>query len=81
MKMTIEIDCTPKEARAFLGQPDVEALNAWVVDQMKDRFTQNFDVLKPEELMKGWMAFGGQAQDTFRKFMESAAEAAQPRKK
>jgi hypothetical protein len=78
MKVTIEVDCTPKEARAFLGQPDVEAFNAWLMEQMQARFEQNMELLKPEELMKGWMAFGGQAQEAMRKFMESAA--GQPRK-
>jgi len=80
MKLTIDIDCTAKEARAFLGQPDVEAFNAWMVEQMKSRFEQNMEMLKPEELMKGWMAFGGQAQDQFRRFMEAAAGAVKPPK-
>ena len=75
MKARIEIDCTPQEARAFLGQPDVEGLNAWIVDQMKARFEQNMEMLKPEEMLKGWMAFGGQAQEQFRRFMEAAAGA------
>ena len=75
MKVNIEIDCTPKEARAFLGQPDVEAFNAWVVEQMKAQFEKNAALMKPEELMKGWAAFGGQAQDQFRRFMEAAAGA------
>ncbi len=80
MKVTIEIDCTPKEARAFLGQPDVEVFNAWLMEQMKARFEQNMELLKPEELMKGWMAVGGQAQDVMRRFMETAAGAPPPRK-
>ncbi len=80
MKMTIEIDCTPQEARAFLGQPDVEAFNAWLMAQMRARFEQNMELLKPEEMMKGWMAVGGQAQDAMRRFMETAAAAAAPRK-
>ncbi len=80
MKATIEIDCTPQEARAFLGQPDVEAFNAWVMEQMKSRFEQNMELLKPEEMMKGWMAVGGQAQEVMRRFMETAAGAAPPRK-
>ena len=80
MKATIEIDCTPQEARAFLGQPDVEAFNAWVMEQMKARFEQNMELLKPEEMMKGWMAVGGQAQDVMRRFMETAAGAGVPRK-
>lgn len=81
MKVTVEVDCTPQEARAFFGQPDVEAFNDWMVAQMKARFEQNMEALKPEELMKGWMAFGGQAQDAMRRFMETAAAgAAAPRK-
>ncbi len=80
MKVTIEIDCTPQEARAFLGQPDVEVFNAWLMEQMKSRFEQNMELLKPEEMMKGWMAVGGQAQDAMRRFMETAAAAGAPRK-
>ncbi len=76
MKVTIEIDCTPKEARAFLGQPDMEAFNAWAMDKLRERFEQNAEALKPEELMKGWMTFGGQAQEQFMRFMEGAASAA-----
>ncbi len=80
MKLNIEVDCTPQEARTFLGQPDVEAFNAWLVDQMKARFEQNMELLKPEEMMKGWMAAGGQAQDQFRRFMELASGATATRK-
>ncbi|MGZ5956685.1 MAG: DUF6489 family protein [Caulobacteraceae bacterium] len=81
MKVTIEIDCTPQEARAFFGQPDVEGFNAWMVEQMKGRFEKNLDLLNPEEMMKGWMAVGGQAQDAFRRFMDTAAAANPPPRK
>lgn len=80
MKVTIEIDCTPQEARTFLGQPDVEAFNDWLVEQMKGRFAENMELMKPEEMMKGWMTFGGQAQDAMRRFMETATAASGPRK-
>lgn len=77
MKVRVEVECTPQEARAFLGQPDVEAFNAWVVEQMRTRFEQNLELLKPEELMKSWFTFGGQAQEQFRRFLEAAAGGAQ----
>lgn len=32
MKMTVEIDCTPDEARRFMGLPDVEQANAAYMD-------------------------------------------------
>jgi len=34
MKMTVEIDCTPEEARRFMGLPDVEQANAAYVEAM-----------------------------------------------
>jgi hypothetical protein len=34
MKMTVEIDCTPEEARRFMGLPDVEQANAAYIDAM-----------------------------------------------
>ncbi|MFX8727568.1 DUF6489 family protein, partial [Acinetobacter baumannii] len=72
----IEVDCTPEEARTFLGLPDVTALNAHLVEEMKGRMDQNLDLLKPDELMKTWMAFGGQATEQFRMLMTAAATGA-----
>jgi Family of unknown function (DUF6489) len=76
MKLKIECDCTPKEARAFLGLPDVTALNEHVVKEMKARMDANIALVAPEEMMKNWMAFGGQASEQFMKLMTSAAGAA-----
>jgi hypothetical protein len=76
MKARIEIECTPQEARTFFGQPDVEGLNAFMVEKMKERVEANIEALKPEEMMKNWMSFGGQAQEQFFKLMEAAAGSA-----
>ena len=72
MKMTIEVDCTPEEARRFMGLPDVSALNDHLVSEMSKRVDANINLLNPEEFMKNWMSFGTGAQEQFRKFMESA---------
>lgn len=76
MKIKVEIDCTPIEARSFLGLPDVSALNDHVVAEMKTRMDANLNLMQPEELLKNWAAIGGQAQDQFRKLMAAAADAA-----
>ena len=73
MKMTIEIDCTPIEARTFLGLPDVSTLNDHLVAEMKTRMDDNIAMIQPEELMKNWMAFGGQATEQFQRLMTAAA--------
>ena len=69
MKLKIEVECTPVEARAFLGLPDVTSLNAHLVEEMKHRIDQNIAMLQPEELIRSWMALGGQATEQFRKLM------------
>ena len=73
MKVTVEIHCTPVEARSFLGLPDVTGLNEHLVEEMKKRFDANVAMLAPEELMKSWMTFGGQAQEQFMKLMTAAS--------
>ena len=79
MKVKLEVDCTPVEARSFLGLPDVEALNKHVVDEMKSRIDAGVAMVAPEELMKSWMSLGGQATEQFRKLMTAAMTAGGPR--
>jgi hypothetical protein len=76
MKMTVEVDCTPEEARRFMGLPDVSALNEALVAEMQTRMASNMAALSPDELMKNWMAFGAGAQEQFRKLMETGLAAA-----
>ena len=76
MKMKIEVECTPHEARAFMGLPDVSVLNDQLVAEMQKRLTNNINVLAPEELMKNWIAFGAGAQEQFRNLMAAAVSGA-----
>jgi hypothetical protein len=76
MKMTIEVDCTPEEARRFMGLPDVSAINEHLVNEMKGRIDANMAMISPDELVKNWMSFGAGAQEQFRKLMEVGMNAA-----
>ena len=76
MKMTIEVDCTPEEARRFMGLPDVSALNEHLVGEMQKRVEANMALISPDELVKNWMRFGAGAQEQFRKLMEVGMSAA-----
>ncbi|EGF92017.1 hypothetical protein ABI_04490 [Asticcacaulis biprosthecium C19] len=75
MKVTVNVECSPQEARAFLGLPDVEPLNDYMISAMKQRMEQNIHSMKPEEMMKNWSSLGVTAQDQFFKLMQSAAQA------
>lgn len=80
MKLSIEVDCTPEEARRFMGLPDVSSLNDHLVAEMRKQLETNIAMLAPEELLKNWMSFGAGAQEQFRKLMEAGMSAATPRK-
>ncbi|HEY5071657.1 MAG TPA: DUF6489 family protein [Caulobacteraceae bacterium] len=73
MKAKVEVDCTPEEARAFLGLPDVRSLNESLVKEMTARMDANLAMIAPEELMKGWMTLGGQASEQFLRMMSGIA--------
>lgn len=74
MKVNVEVECTPAEARAFLGLPDVTPLNDAMVAEMQKRMEANVAAMQPEELMKTWTSFGLQAQDQFRRLIEAAVK-------
>ena len=80
MKMTIEVDCTPEEARRFMGLPDVTALNDHLVNEMRGRIDANMSMMSPDEIMKNWTSFGNGAQEHFRKLMEIGLSNAATRK-
>ncbi|MBL8559509.1 MAG: hypothetical protein JNM47_12355 [Hyphomonadaceae bacterium] len=73
MKMTLNVECTPEEARRFVGLPDVTPLNEMLVREMTSRAEENMKLMSPDTMMKSWMSFGGQAQDAFMKLMTTAA--------
>ena len=73
MKLTIDIDCTPQEARQFLGLPDVEALNDMIVAGMTERVKAEMDTLAdPEKYMARWMGMTGKGMEAMQAMMMAA---------
>ncbi|MBV8925683.1 MAG: hypothetical protein JOZ74_09985 [Bradyrhizobium sp.] len=57
MKVNIEIDCTPLEARQFFGLPDLAPMQAAVMDKLQQQMTANIEKISPESLMQTWFTF------------------------
>jgi hypothetical protein len=55
MKITVNIDCTPEEARAFFGLPNIAPMQDSVLKEMQDRLATNIRAMDPGELFKTWM--------------------------
>ncbi|MGI9426668.1 MAG: DUF6489 family protein [Hyphomicrobiaceae bacterium] len=49
MKITVEVDCTPQEARTFLGLPDVSAINETITQDLQRRTEANLETLADPE--------------------------------
>lgn len=76
MKLNITVDCTPEEARSFLGLPDVTPVNEVLVNAVKQRIEQNIELVSPEFYLKQWYSLGGQVSDQVMSLMTAGARAA-----
>lgn len=71
MKITIDVDCTPEEARAFLGLPDVVPMQTAVMEALGKRMSASLEAMDPEALMKTWMPLGVQGLEQAQKMFWS----------
>ena len=55
MKVTFDIDCTPEEARKFLGLPDVVPMQEAMMKQLQDKMQDNIKAMEPETIMQTWL--------------------------
>ena len=67
MKITIDIDCTPEEARAFLGLPDVAPMQSEVMAEIQRKIMANLAALDAETLLKTWLPAGAQSLEQMQK--------------
>ncbi|MCC3303971.1 DUF6489 family protein [Sneathiella sp. HT1-7] len=71
MKITVDIDCTPQEARSFLGLPEVEKMQEAVMKELQAKMLENIANLDPENMMKTWLPAGVQGLEQMQKMFWS----------
>jgi hypothetical protein len=67
MKITLDVDCTPEEARSFFGLPDVKPMQDAVMKEIQDRMTANLHAMDPETMIKTWLPAGVQGMEQIQK--------------
>ena len=55
MKVAVNIDCTPEEARAFLGLPDVRPMQERLMQELEERLAANIRAMDPEAMLRTWL--------------------------
>lgn len=73
MKVNIEIDCSPEEARRFMGLPDVEQANAIYVDTIANAMKGVSNTEQLEQYAQQLAPMGQMGLKMFQNFMEGAA--------
>src|SRR4051812_46155355 len=82
MKVTVNIDCTPEEARTFLGLPDLQPMQAAVMAEVERRMLAEMDRFSPEAIMKSWLSLvpqnSEQMQEAFTRMFQQGLGGGKP---
>ena len=55
MKVNVEVNCTPEEARTFFGLPDLKPMQERVLAEIEQRLRSGLDAMSPEAVFKTWI--------------------------
>jgi len=80
MKIHVEVDCTPDEARAFLGLPDVSKANEAYVDAALKNMQGLGSVEQMEAFAKQLAPMGQMGLKLFQQIMEGGTAFSSPKK-
>jgi hypothetical protein len=70
MKITVNVDCTPLEARQFMGLPDVEPMQKAAMAQIEKRMMTELERYTPEALFKAWLPIAGMNAEWLQDFLK-----------
>jgi hypothetical protein len=74
MKVTVEFDCTPEEARRFMGLPDVDKVNNVYVDAMANAMKGVTSMDQLETFSRQIAPMGQFGMKLFQNFLESTRQ-------
>lgn len=76
MKVNVEVDCSPEEARRFLGLPDVTRANDVYVDALVNTMQGNPNLDQLQDMIKNFTPMGEFGLKMFQQLMETGTAAA-----
>jgi hypothetical protein len=67
MKVTVNVECSPEEARTFLGLPDVQPMQQALMKDLENRLRANMQAMDPEAIMRTWLPASMQGAEQLQK--------------
>lgn len=75
MKVTVDVDCTPEEARRFMGLPDMTAVHEAYIEKMKKMIDDGVTPDTVEAMMRSWMPMGEAGMGLWRTMFDQMSRA------
>jgi len=70
MKISVDIDCTPEEARRFMGLPDLSGIHEIYLDKMKRSIDEGVTPESLTAMVQSWAPMGEAGLAVWRKLFE-----------
>lgn len=67
MNIRLDIECSPEEARRFLGLPDLTPVHAVFVDRLEDLVKRALTPAEAENVIRSWVSAGFQGMGAVQK--------------
>ena len=76
MKISVDVDCTPEEARRFMGLPDLAPLHEAYLARMKAAVDQGVTPDMVKSMLEGWSPMGEAGMSIWRQMIDNMGGAA-----
>ena len=71
MKIHVDMDLTPEEARTLFGLPDVKPMQQAMMGEIEGRMKKALTAMEPDALIKMWLPASIQGLEQWQKFIWS----------
>ena len=78
MKVTVDIDCTPEEARRFMGLPDMAPVHDAYLGKVTRMVEEGVTPDMMEQMVRSWAPMGDAGMQMWRQMMDRMTGAAKP---
>jgi hypothetical protein len=72
MKITVDVDCTPEEARRFMGLPDLTPVHEAYVSKMVDTVQNGVSPDMLTGMLKSWAPMGDAGMKLWQSVLDQA---------
>ncbi|MDB5737215.1 MAG: hypothetical protein JWO65_883 [Sphingomonas bacterium] len=70
MKISVDVDCTPEEARRFMGLPDMSSVHEAYLTRMRGAIEQGITPDVIQSMMQSWGPMGEAGMKMWRQMLD-----------